>query len=106
MTKSEAKSSSKPYSTATSPEKHYSKQLENTITTCKSTESQELAGTLANTTSHRSSSRGGGGAEEGLDPDPQRGGRENVIPDFKNKIIYAPYVSLRSQSSHIATNKG
>ena len=29
-----------------------------------------------------------------------------VIPDFKDKIRYAPYVSLRSQISHIATNKG
>ena len=30
----------------------------------------------------------------------------NVIPDFNNKIRYAPYVSLRGQISHIATNKG
>jgi len=30
----------------------------------------------------------------------------DVIPDFKNKIRYAPYVSFRSQTSHIATNKG
>ena len=29
-----------------------------------------------------------------------------VIPDFKDKIRYAPYVSFRSQISHIATNKG
>jgi len=28
-----------------------------------------------------------------------------VIPDFKDKIRYAPYVSFRSQISHIATNK-
>jgi len=32
--------------------------------------------------------------------------RAGVIPDFKNKTRYAPYVSLRSQISHIATNKG
>jgi len=30
----------------------------------------------------------------------------SVIPDFKDKTRYAPYVSLRSQISHIATNKG
>ena len=29
-----------------------------------------------------------------------------VAPGFKNKIRYAPYVSLESQISHIATNKG
>jgi len=29
-----------------------------------------------------------------------------VIPDFKDKTRYTPYVSLRSQISHIATNKG
>ena len=29
-----------------------------------------------------------------------------VAPGFKNKTRYAPYVSLRSQISHIATNKG
>ena len=29
-----------------------------------------------------------------------------VTPDFKNKIRYAPYVSFRRQTSHIATNKG
>jgi len=29
-----------------------------------------------------------------------------VIPDFKNKTRYIPYVSLRGQISHIATNKG
>jgi len=29
-----------------------------------------------------------------------------VIPDFKDKTRYAPYVSLRNQISHIATNKG
>ena len=29
-----------------------------------------------------------------------------VIPDFKNKIRYAPYVSLSNQISYIATNKG
>jgi hypothetical protein len=28
-----------------------------------------------------------------------------VIPDFKDKIRYTPYVSFRSQISHIATNK-
>ena len=32
--------------------------------------------------------------------------KPGVIPDFKNKTRYAPYVSLRSQISHIATNKG
>ena len=31
---------------------------------------------------------------------------EAVIPDFKDKTRYAPYVSFRSQTSHIATNKG
>jgi len=30
----------------------------------------------------------------------------NVIPNFKDKIRYTPYVSFRSQISHIATNKG
>jgi len=35
----------------------------------------------------------------------QRERRESVIPDFKDKIRYAPYVSFRSQISHIATNK-
>jgi len=29
-----------------------------------------------------------------------------VIPDFKDKTRYAPYVSFRSQVSHIATNEG
>ena len=29
-----------------------------------------------------------------------------VAPGFKNKTRYAPYVSLESQLSHIATNKG
>jgi len=29
-----------------------------------------------------------------------------VIPDFKDKTRYVPYVSLRGQISHIATNKG
>ena len=29
-----------------------------------------------------------------------------VTPDFKNKTRYTPYVSLGSQISHIATNKG
>ena len=29
-----------------------------------------------------------------------------VAPGFKNKTRYAPYVSLESQISHIATNKG
>jgi len=29
-----------------------------------------------------------------------------VIPDFKDKTRYAPYVSFRDQISHIATNKG
>jgi len=29
-----------------------------------------------------------------------------VIPDFKDKTRYAPYVSFRGQISHIATNKG
>ena len=29
-----------------------------------------------------------------------------VILDFKDKIRYAPYVSFRSQISHIATIKG
>jgi len=32
--------------------------------------------------------------------------RCGVIPDFKDKTRYTPYVSLRSQISHIATNKG
>ena len=31
---------------------------------------------------------------------------EVVILDFKDKIRYAPYVSFRSQISHIATIKG
>ena len=31
---------------------------------------------------------------------------DNVAPGFKNKTRYAPYVSLGSQISHIATNKG
>jgi len=31
---------------------------------------------------------------------------KGVIPDFKDKTIYAPYVSFRSQILHIATNKG
>jgi len=30
----------------------------------------------------------------------------NVIPDFKDKTRYAPYASIKSQISHIATNKG
>ena len=30
----------------------------------------------------------------------------NVIPDFKDKTRYTPYVSFKSQISHIATNKG
>ena len=29
-----------------------------------------------------------------------------VAPNFKNKTRYAPYVSLGSQISHIATNMG
>jgi len=29
-----------------------------------------------------------------------------VIPDFKDKTRYAPYVSFRSQISHTPTNKG
>ena len=29
-----------------------------------------------------------------------------VAPGFKNKTRYAPYVSLESQFSHIAINKG
>jgi len=29
-----------------------------------------------------------------------------VIPNFKDKIGYTPYASLRSQISHIATNEG
>jgi len=35
--------------------------------------------------------------------------RENMLvvaPGFKNKTRYAPYMSLESQISHIATNKG
>ena len=32
--------------------------------------------------------------------------RKTVAPDFKNKTRYTPYVSLGSQISHIATNKG
>jgi len=35
-----------------------------------------------------------------------RAQRWHVIPDFKDTTRYAPYVSLRSQISHIATNKG
>ena len=31
---------------------------------------------------------------------------KNVAPGFKNKTRYTPYVSLVSQISHIATNKG
>ena len=31
---------------------------------------------------------------------------EIVAPGFKNKTRYTPYVSLGSQVSHIATNKG
>jgi hypothetical protein len=88
--KSEAESSPKPYPTATSLEKHYCKQPKNIITTRESTESQELAGTLANTTSHRSRSRGRGGrggAEEGLDPDPQRGGREKGEGGLRSKSL-------------------
>jgi len=30
----------------------------------------------------------------------------NVIPDFKDKTRYAPYVSFRSQVSPTTTNKG
>jgi hypothetical protein len=30
----------------------------------------------------------------------------SVIPDFKDKTRYTPYVSLRSQISHIAINEG
>ena len=30
----------------------------------------------------------------------------NVAPGFKNKTRYTPYVSIGSQISHIATNKG
>jgi len=33
-------------------------------------------------------------------------GKGIVIPDFKDKTRYAPYVSFRSQISHILTNKG
>jgi hypothetical protein len=33
-------------------------------------------------------------------------GRGAVIPDFKDKTRYTPYVSSKSQISHIATNKG
>ena len=33
-------------------------------------------------------------------------GLGTVAPGFKNKTRYAPYVSLGSQISHIATNKG
>jgi len=40
------------------------------------------------------------------DPLAQLMAAKAVIPDFKNKTRYAPYVSLRSQISHIATNKG
>jgi len=91
MRKSEAESSPKPYPTATSFEKYYCKQPENTITTRESTESQELAGTLANTTSHRSRSRGrgggGGGEEEGLDPNPQKGGREKGEGGLRSKSL-------------------
>ena len=32
--------------------------------------------------------------------------RGAIAPDFKNKTRYTPYVSLGSQISHIATNKG
>ena len=32
--------------------------------------------------------------------------RLDAAPGFKNKIRYTPYVSLESQISHIATNKG
>jgi len=31
---------------------------------------------------------------------------QRVIPDFKDKTRYAPFVSFRSQISHVATNKG
>ena len=31
---------------------------------------------------------------------------DSVAPGFKNKTRYTPYVSLGSQISHIATNKG
>jgi len=30
---------------------------------------------------------------------------KSVIPDFKDKTRYTPYVSFKSQISHIATNK-
>jgi hypothetical protein len=33
------------------------------------------------------------------------GGR-GVIPNFKDKTRYTPYVSFKSKISHIATNKG
>ena len=33
-------------------------------------------------------------------------GARHVAPNFKNKIRYTPYVSLGSQISYIATNKG
>ena len=31
---------------------------------------------------------------------------EFIAPGFKNKTRYTPYMSLGSQISHIATNKG
>ena len=34
------------------------------------------------------------------------GQRNSVAPSFKDKTRYTPYVSLGSQISHIATNKG
>ena len=33
-------------------------------------------------------------------------GVDDVAPGFKDKTRYTPYASLRSQISHIATNKG
>ena len=33
-------------------------------------------------------------------------GAESVAPGFKHKIRYTQYMSLESQISHIATNKG
>ena len=65
MMRPEPKSSPKPYPTATSPE-NILQQPENTITTCASVETQEIAKPLATTASHRSRSIGGvGGVEAG-----------------------------------------
>ena len=93
MTKSEAESLPKPYPTATSPEKLQT----TTITTRESTESQELAGTLANT-SHRSRprGRGEGGAEEGLDPDPQK--RREGKGRGRPQIQIPPHLPRRSRA--------